>query len=53
MVKVFKDNNVEVITLSPAEYDAWINVAKESSYAQFAKDVADGKQLIDDALSVK
>lgn len=53
MVKVFKDNKVEVVTLSPAEYDAWINIAKQSSYAEFAKEVPDGKQLIDDALSVK
>src|SRR6266487_4949549 len=53
MVKVFKDHKVDVVTLSPAEYDAWINVAKESSYAEFAKEVPDGKQLIDEALSVK
>ena len=53
MVKTFKDNKIEVVTLTPAEYDAWIKVAKDSSYAQFAKEVPDGKQLIDDALSVK
>jgi len=53
MVKTFKDNKVEVITLTPAEYDAWLNVAKQSSYAEFAKEVPDGKQLIDDALAVK
>jgi len=53
MVKVFKDNKVEVVTLTPAEYDAWVNVAKQSSYADFAKEVPDGKQLIDEALSVK
>ena len=50
---IVKDNKVEVITLTPAEYDAWINIAKQSSYAEFAKDVPDGKQLIDEALSVK
>jgi TRAP-type transport system periplasmic protein len=53
MVKVFKDHKVDVVTLTPAEYDAWINVAKQSSYAEFAKEVPDGKQLIDDALAVK
>jgi len=53
MVKVFKDHKVEVITLTPAEYDAWVKVAQGSSYAEFAKEVPDGKQLIDDALSVK
>ena len=53
MIKAFKQNNVEVITLTPAEYDAWLNVAKQSSYAEFAKEVPDGKKLIDEALSVK
>src|SRR3954447_5238532 len=53
MVKVFKDHNVEVITLSPAEYDAWVEVARKSSYAEFAKEVPNGKKLIDEALSVK
>lgn len=53
MVKAFRDNKVEVITLSPAEYDAWVKVAQQSSYAEFAKEVEGGKKLIDDALSVK
>ncbi len=53
MVKVFKEHNVEVVTLTTAEYDAWVNIAKQSSYVDFAKEVPDGKQLIDDALSVK
>ncbi len=53
LVKTFKDHNVEVITLTPEEYDAWIAVAQKSSYATFAKDVPDGKKLIDEALAVK
>ena len=53
MVKVFKDHNVEVVTLSPAEYDAWVAVARKSSYAEFAQEVPNGKKLIDEALSVK
>jgi TRAP-type C4-dicarboxylate transport system substrate-binding protein len=53
MVKTFRDHKVEVITLTPAEYDAWVKVAQGSSYAEFAKEVPDGKQLIDEALSVK
>jgi TRAP-type transport system periplasmic protein len=39
--------------MTPAEYDQWIAIAKTSSYADFAKEVPDGKKLIDDALSVK
>ena len=53
MVKVFKDHKVEVITLTPAEYDQWVKVAQQSSYAEFAKEVPNGRQLIDQALSVK
>jgi TRAP-type C4-dicarboxylate transport system substrate-binding protein len=53
LVSVFKKNNVEVVTLTPAEYDAWIKVAQGSSYKQFASEVSDGKKLIDEALAVK
>lgn len=53
MEKAFKDNGVEVVTMTPDEYDAWIAVAKESSYKQFAEEVPDGQKLIDEALSVK
>jgi TRAP-type C4-dicarboxylate transport system substrate-binding protein len=53
MVKIFKDHKVEVVTLTPAEYDAWVKVAEKSSYAEFAKEVPNGKKLIEEALSVK
>src|SRR6266700_5749161 len=33
MVKTFQDNKVEVVTLSTAEYQAWLDVAQKSSYA--------------------
>src|SRR5258708_12236005 len=53
MVKVFKDHKVEVVTLTGAEYDQWVKVARESSYAEFAKEVPDGQKLIDAPLAVK
>jgi TRAP-type transport system periplasmic protein len=53
MVSAFKDHNVEVATMTPDEYNSWLAVAQKSSYADFAKDVPDGKKLIDEALSVK
>jgi TRAP-type transport system periplasmic protein len=53
MVKAFKQNNVEVATMTPEEYDAWLKVAQESSYKQFASEVPDGKKLIEAALAVK
>ena len=53
MVATFKKNNVEVVTLTPAEYEAWVKIAQDSSYKQFAAEVPDGKKLIDEALAVK
>lgn len=53
LVDTFKKNNVEVIHLTPQEYDAWVAVAKKSSYKDFAKSVPDGQKLIDEALAVK
>ncbi len=52
-VKAFESHNVKVVSLSDADYKAWLDVAKKSSYAKFAKDVPDGQKLIDEALSVK
>jgi TRAP-type C4-dicarboxylate transport system substrate-binding protein len=52
-VKAFRDHNKKVVTLSDSDYDAWLDVAKKSSYASFAKDVPNGQHLIDAALAVK
>ncbi len=52
-VQIFKDHHVKVVSLSPEQYAKWLEVAKESSYKEFAKDVPDGKKLIDEALAVK
>ncbi len=52
-VKTFEDHKVKVVTLSDADYQAWLEVAKKSSYASFAKDVPNGQKLIDEALAVK
>ena len=53
MVDTFKKNNVEVVSMSQPEYDAWLKIAQESSYKEFANEVPDGKKLIDAALAVK
>jgi TRAP-type C4-dicarboxylate transport system substrate-binding protein len=52
-IKAFEDHKVKVVTLSDADYQAWLEVAKKSSYARFAKEVPNGQKLIDDALAVK
>jgi TRAP-type C4-dicarboxylate transport system substrate-binding protein len=52
-IKAFEDHKVKVVTLSDADYQAWLDMAKKSSYAKFAKEVPNGQKLIDEALSVK
>jgi TRAP-type C4-dicarboxylate transport system substrate-binding protein len=52
-IKQFKEHNDKVVTLSDADYDEWIAIAKKSSYARFAKEVPNGQKLIDEALAVK
>ena len=52
-VKAFEDHHVKVVTLSDTDYQLWLDVAKKSSYAGFAKDVPNGQKLIDEALAVK
>jgi TRAP-type C4-dicarboxylate transport system substrate-binding protein len=52
-IKEFEDHKDKVVTLSDADYDQWIALAKKSSYAKFAKEVPNGQKLIDEALAVK
>ena len=53
MVAAFKQAGVEVATMTPEQYDAWIKIAQQSSYKRFAAEVPDGQKLIDAALAVK
>ena len=53
MVDTFRKNNVEVVTLTPAEFEAWRAVAQRTSYKSFSEKVPGGKELIEKALSVK
>ncbi len=53
MIKVFKDAGVEVVEMSPADYDAWLAIAKETSYKIFAEEVEGGAELIQKALDVQ
>ena len=53
MAAMFRKSNVEVVTLTPAEFEAWITVAQRSSYAEFGKEVPEGKALIDAVFGVE
>jgi TRAP-type C4-dicarboxylate transport system substrate-binding protein len=52
-IKDFKAHNVRVVTLENAQYDAWIDLARKSSYKRFDQEVPNGQKLIDEALAVK
>ncbi|WP_048306743.1 TRAP transporter substrate-binding protein DctP [Halomonas sp. PR-M31] len=53
LVDVYKENGVEVVTMTPENYQAWLDIAKQSSYKTFAENVPNGQALIDAALAVE
>ena len=53
MVETFKKNNVQVVTMTEVDAEAWRAVANKTSYKVFAEKVPGGKELIEKALSVK
>jgi len=53
MADVFAENGVEVVQMSPEDYQAWLDVAQDSAYKSFAENVENGQALIDAALSVE
>ena len=53
LVDTFKGAGVEVVEMSKADFDAWLAVAKASSYKNFAENVPGGDELIRKALEVK
>jgi TRAP-type C4-dicarboxylate transport system substrate-binding protein len=53
MVDAFTKAGDKVVTMTPAEFDAFRELAKKTSYKDFAAQVPDGQKLIDLALAVK
>ncbi|WP_457939182.1 TRAP transporter substrate-binding protein DctP [Mesorhizobium sp. 10J20-29] len=53
MVEAFKSAGVEVVSMSKEDYDAWLAIAKETAYKEFAEKVDGGQDLIDKALVVE
>lgn len=51
-VEVFRNAGVEIAEMSPEDFEAWRQIAKETSYASFVEEVPDGQHLLDLALSV-
>ncbi|WP_048647350.1 TRAP transporter substrate-binding protein DctP [Nitratireductor soli] len=53
MIETYKKAGVEVVEMSKADYDAWLEIAKTSSYKNFAENVPGGDKLIEKALAVE
>jgi TRAP-type C4-dicarboxylate transport system substrate-binding protein len=53
LIEAFKKAGVEVVAMSPEDYQAWLAIAKETSYKSFAEKVPNGQELIDKALAVE
>jgi len=52
LVETFQKAGVEVSPMSQEQFDAWLALAKDSSYKEFAEQVPGGDQLIEKALAV-
>jgi TRAP-type C4-dicarboxylate transport system substrate-binding protein len=53
LVDKYKEAGVEVVEMSPEDYDAWLTIAKQTAYKNFADNVPGGADLIDKALAVQ
>jgi TRAP-type C4-dicarboxylate transport system substrate-binding protein len=53
MIDTFRGAGVEVVEMSKADFDAWLAIAKQTSYKEFSEKVPGGKELIEKALAVK
>ncbi|EAP77486.1 MULTISPECIES: TRAP transporter substrate-binding protein DctP [Roseovarius] len=52
-VDVFREAGVEIAEMTSEDFDAWRELAKETSYKAFLEEVADGQDLLDKALAVE
>jgi len=53
LVEVYKKNGVEVVSMSAEDAAAWREIAKQTSYKNFAENVPGGDELIEKALAVE
>jgi TRAP-type C4-dicarboxylate transport system substrate-binding protein len=53
LIDTYKKAGVEVVEMSASDYDAWLKVAQESSYKNYAEKVKGGGELIKKALAVQ
>ncbi|RJE85722.1 TRAP transporter substrate-binding protein [Paracoccus onubensis] len=53
MVETFTEAGVEVVEMSQDDFDAWLTIARETSYKNFADEIEGGQDLIDKAMAVE
>ena len=53
LVDAYKKAGVKVVAMTKDQHAAWLEIAKQSSYKNFAEKVPGGKELIDKALAVE
>jgi TRAP-type C4-dicarboxylate transport system substrate-binding protein len=53
MEKVFKEKGVQIAKMTEADFNAWLKIAKETSYKNYAAKVKDGDKILAKALAVK
>lgn len=53
MEQVYRENGVEVARMNAEQAEMWRALARETSYASFAKSVKNGQEMIDQALAVE
>jgi TRAP-type transport system periplasmic protein len=53
LVQTFEQAGVDVQPMSGEQFQAWLDVARDSSYKIFAEEVPGGEQLIEEALAVE
>ena len=52
-VKVYREAGVEIKEMTPAEFNQWRDIAKQTSYQQFVADYPEGQRFLDLALAVE
>lgn len=52
-VEAYKAAGVEIAHMKPEEFEAWREIAKQSSYKKFVESVPGGQALLDKALAVE
>ena len=52
-VEVFRDAGVEIAEMTEEQFEAWREIARETSYAAFVEEVQGGQELLDKALAVE